>query len=858
MHKLLERQVKRYFGRDVSINDLDEKVLNLLKDVSQTYCDNELERKFLENTITVNTEELNTLLRERSYLLETKTLENQEVINLLHQYKNAIDRALIVSVTNLEGTIKYVNDNFCKISGYTKEEVIGKSSSILRDINNHSTLFENMWETIKDKKIWHGTFSNLKKNGEAYYLNMTIVPLLDTNQEIKEFISLSEDVTQEMIYQKELKFQRERISTIFNAQENIVVIVDEEDGIVDANKRFFEVFNFSDLIDYRNNVKNISSLFLESKEHISENLTESQWFKQFFQKNDTLHKLVKLDINNNEQIFSIYCRSVILNEKLFYLCSFVDITELEKARKKAELEQQAKSKFLANMSHEIRTPLNAIIGFSDILCESQISSKDKENASIISKSAKSLIGIINDVLDISKIESGKLDVVNEAFFFESFIEQIIELFSVAAKEKKIKFIYNPETMLPYSLISDVTKLGQVLSNLLSNAIKFTPQYGEVIFSVKIIEIIDNKVTIRFSIKDSGIGITQEQQQLIFKPFSQADDGISRKYGGTGLGLTISSDIVKLMNSRIEVVSNVNEGSEFSFVLDLKIDKLNNENKSLNKNLKILLHCSDGNNDKLRENIKNHINKIGQISDYNEQNKLGDILFCCGMNNLETVIKEFKNKNNKSLIIYVGENKNILDEKTKDLIDHYLELPIYGSKIYNILTEHPNIHSEVIKKSSNIKKFEGRVLVAEDNPNNQKLIELLLQKIGIKAVIVSDGQEAVESYKKDKYDLILMDINMPVMDGITATKLIKELECDNYHIPIIALTANSIAGDKEKYLEQGMNDYLSKPIEFDKLIAVLEKYLLNEKEEITQEKIKYIYDKKIVMNSLGLEESIVDC
>ena len=159
-------------------------------------------------------------------------------------------------------------------------------------------------------------------------------------------------------------------------------------------------------------------------------------------------------------------------------------------------------------------------------------------------------------------------------------------------------------MLPYSLISDVTKLGQVLSNLLSNAKIYTTIWWSY-FQCKIIEIIDNKVTIRFSIKDSGIGITQEQQQLIFKPFSQADDGISRKYGGTGLGLTISSDIVKLMNSRIEVVSNVNEGSEFSFVLDLKIDKLNNENKSLNKNLKILLHCSDGNNDKLRENIKSH-------------------------------------------------------------------------------------------------------------------------------------------------------------------------------------------------------------------------------------------------------------
>ena len=829
MHKLLERQVKRYFGKNLTVDSLDENLINLLKDVSQTYKDNEVERKFLENTITVNTEELNTLLRERSSLLETKTLENQEVINLLHQYKNAIDRALIVSVTDLDGIIKYVNGNFCKISGYTKEELIGKSCSILRDINNHSSLFENLWETIRAKKIWHGTFSNLKKNGESYYLNMTIVPLLDRNQEIKEYISLSEDVTQEMVYQKELQSQQERINTIFNTQENIVVIVDEEDGIVDANRRFFEVFNFSDLIDYKANVKNISSLFSISQEHISDDLSESQWFRQFFQKNDTLHKLVKLDSNNNEQIFSIHCRSAILNDKLYYLCSFVDITELENARKKAELEQQAKSKFLANMSHEIRTPLNAIIGFSDILCDSNIGIKDKENAEIISRSAKSLMGIINDVLDISKIESGKLDVINEPFLFEAFIEQIVELFSVASKEKKIRFIYNPETMLPYSLISDATRLRQVLSNLLSNAIKFTPQHGEVIFNIKVIEISDDKVKIGFLIKDSGIGMSQEQQGVIFKPFSQADDGISRKYGGTGLGLAISSDIIKLMDSQIELVSNLNEGSEFSFNLDLKIDKLKNEDKSLDKNLKILLHCSDGNNNKLRENIKNHINKIGHISDYSQENKSGDILFCCGMSNLNLIVEEFKKQNSKSLVIYVGEKSAILDNKTKSSIDHYLELPIYGSKIYNILAEHSDIHTHVIKKSTDAKKFNGKVLVAEDNPNNQKLIEILLYKLGVKSMIASNGQEAVESYKKDKYDLILMDINMPIMDGITATKIIKDLEKDNYQIPIVALTANSVAGDKERYLSQGMDDYLSKPIEFDKLVSILGKYISNDKE-----------------------------
>ena len=841
MHRLLERQIKRYFGKTFLLDSIDENLLNLLKDISQTYTDNDGERKFLENTITVNTEELNTLLRERSSLLESRTQENQEVINLLHQYKNAIDSALIVSMTDLNGIIKYANDNFCKTSGYSKEELIGKSHNILRDLNNHNSLFSNLWSTIKDKKIWHGTFSNLKKNGETYYINMTIVPLLDRNQEIKEYMALSEDVTQEIVYQKELNSQRERINTIFNTQENIVVIVDEEDGIVDANRRFFEVFNFADLFDYKTNVKNISSLFEQSDEYISENISESLWFKQFFQKSDHLHKLVKIDNNKNEQIFSIHCRSAILDDKLHYLCTFIDITELENARKKAEIAQKAKSTFLANMSHEIRTPLNAIIGFSDILCDSEINSKDKENALIISRSAKSLLGIINDVLDISKMESGKLDVSNEIFLFETFIEHIVELFSVASKEKKIKFIYNPETELPYSLISDPIRLQQVLINLLSNAIKFTPQNGEIIFSIKVLDILDDKVKIHFLVKDSGIGMTSEQQKVIFNPFSQADDGISRKYGGTGLGLAICADIIKLMNSKIELKSTPNEGSEFSFVLDFKIDKLKNEQKNIDKKLKILLHCSDGNNDKLRQNIQNHISKIGVMSDYSDENKKGDILFCCGMNNLDLVIEEFKKQNSEALIVYVGDSSNIKNDKIKEEINHYLELPIYGSKIYNILVENTDIHKHVIKKSKDVQKFSGKVLVAEDNPNNQKLIEILLSKIGVKTIIVSNGEEAIESYKKEKYDLILMDINMPVMDGISATKIIKDIENSNYKIPIVALTANSIAGDKEKYLAQGMDDYLSKPIEFDKLVSILKKYLQNdsmieEVEKITAETI----------------------
>lgn len=244
MHRLLQSQLKHNFGKDFQFSSLDQTTVNLLKDISSTYDNNDSDRKFLEHTITVNTEELNTLLRERSSLLESRTQENKEVINLLHQYKNAIDESLIVSTIDLDGIITYVNENFCKTSKYTKEELIGKSYDDVIGSHKNVDLFKNIFSKIRNKQTFNGITSNLSKEAETYYLNMTFVPLLDRNKNIKEIISLSVDVTQQIIYQEELESQRERISTIFNYQENIVIIIDEEKGIVDANKRFFETFDF--------------------------------------------------------------------------------------------------------------------------------------------------------------------------------------------------------------------------------------------------------------------------------------------------------------------------------------------------------------------------------------------------------------------------------------------------------------------------------------------------------------------------------------------------------------------------------------------------------------------------------------
>ncbi len=413
----------------------------------------------------------------------------------------------------------------------------------------------------------------------------------------------------------------------------------------------------------------------------------------------------------------------------------VKITEALAAAKKAS---KAKDNFLANISHELRTPLNAIIGFSDILTDAKLPATEHEQAKIISTSSKSLLSIINDILDFSKMESGKFDIKAEEASIYDVSKHLFTLFDIPAKEKDITLNYHCDSNIPQLLRFDSQRLEQVISNLLGNAIKFTPKNGTIDFNLILENSSSSEATIRFEIKDSGIGIPEEKQEVIFQPFSQADDGVSKKYGGTGLGLTIISKILQLMNSRIELKSKENEGSLFSFVITFPI---------------------------------------------------------------------------------ISNNKQI----KKDV--------------------HENEESNI----------EGSILIAEDNPINRKLMEAMLSKLSLQAEFAYDGLEAINKVKDKRYDLIFMDINMPKYDGMEATLQIREYETNEKipQIPIVALTANAIKGDKEKYLNIGMTDYIDKPINFQKLKSCLEKYLTT---SITPHENTYTIKK--VMDNLDLDESSV--
>lgn len=614
--------------------------------------------------------------------------------------------------------------------------------------------------------------------------------------------------------------------------------------------------------------KQLPTLFIRMKENASRLLHDSKKNIDLLENNI---KEEKVYYRKLEYLFTFFVMTIVLLLGIFVIKQILNKSkELEEITNKAKLSEQealkanqSKSQFLANMSHEIRTPLNAIIGFSNILAKSELEKKDKEKANIISKSATALLNIINDILDISKVESGKFEISKTEFNLRDFLEQIVHLYSITTKEKNIRFVYLFDSKIPNFITSDETKLKQVLSNILSNAIKFTPKDGKVLFEVKLIKLEDDIAKIEFSVKDEGIGISLDDQKKIFEPFSQADGSISRKFGGTGLGLAISLSIVKMLDSEIKLESQIDEGSRFYFDLDIQVSKENLEEKKLKYHFALCNIIND------KENIRNHLKDVlkefGVIHDNDEdieKSEYIDLIFCFGDPQFFEKLSRRKKRFNCP-VVYVGnmekiDNNNIM----KPLMDYYLDVPIYGSKVFNILAEAKSIEKTKEKENQEY-IFNAKVLVAEDNTNNQLLIELILKDLGLDVCIVENGKLAYEKYKEEKFDLVFLDINMPIMDGLESLKLIREYEKINKnYTPIIALTANSIKGDKQKYLKAGMDFYLSKPIVNEELVKILSTYLekkvIKKTKVISNDIVEYAISDiniELVAKKIGMSENI---
>ncbi|SDF69433.1 response regulator [Chitinophaga filiformis] len=520
---------------------------------------------------------------------------------------------------------------------------------------------------------------------------------------------------------------------------------------------------------------------------------------------------------------------------------------LAAAKQQAEQANMAKSEFLANMSHEIRTPLNGVIGFTELVLKTDLSETQHQYLSIVNQSANALLNIINDILDFSKIESGKLELDIDKYDLYEFSSQVSDIVSYQAQHKGLEMLLNVATNLPRYAWFDEVRLKQILINLLGNAVKFTSN-GEIELKVTPLHMMaDGKARIRFEVRDTGIGIKPEKQYKIFEAFRQEDASTTKKYGGTGLGLTISNKLLALMGSYLQIKSNINEGSTFYFDIDLATAEAPADRwESLEKIRQVLIvDDNDNNRTILKEMLSlRDISCTEARSGFEALDTLArgdryDVILMDYhmpyMDGLETVKKirhhfgRLPGEQGVILLHSSSDDERII--RVCDQLDIGLRMvkPIKINELYNSL-------SMLIRKEKRAKRHKQEkeeqwiggklnILIVEDNPVNMLLATTVVRRIAHDARIyeAQDGTEALRICRGQTPDLILMDVQMPVMNGYEATKKIREMT-GGQRIPIIALTAGNLKGEREKCIEAGMNDFIGKPLVQQKLLQLFRKWL----------------------------------
>jgi signal transduction histidine kinase/DNA-binding response OmpR family regulator len=524
-----------------------------------------------------------------------------------------------------------------------------------------------------------------------------------------------------------------------------------------------------------------------------------------------------------------------------------EMTEsLIQAREEALSSTKAKGDFLANMSHEMRTPMNAIIGMTNIAKSSADLEKKDYCLSKIEDASTHLLGVINDVLDMSKIEANKFELSIAKFDFEEILQRAVNVNNFLVEEKEQNFTIKLDNRIPRSLIGDDQRLTQVVTNLISNAIKFTPRQGSIQLRAFLEKEENSICTIRFEVKDSGIGISDEQQHKLFTSFAQADSNTSRKFGGTGLGLAISRRIVEMMDGRIWIESELGKGSTFAFTIQAK---RGGETDSLlgpgikRKNIRLLVVDDDPDTRSCFLDLARQFDlpcdaagSGNEAMALIEQTGSYDIYFVdwniSGMEGLE-FSRRVKERSPESFVVIMtsaAEWSGIMHEARQAGVDRFLSKPLFPSTIAGCINECLDKENTLAEqqKPEPVDNFKGyHLLLAEDIEINREIVITLLEPTGISIDIAENGLEAVEKYKAapEKYDMIFMDIQMPEMDGYEATRRIRGMDNSRAKkTPIIAMTANVFREDIERCLEAGMNDHVGKPLVFEEALAKLRSWL----------------------------------
>ncbi len=673
----------RAVGQRMDLNGVPTKVYGAFQDITQQRA----EREQLRNALA----------------------DADSALTNLSAYQSALDQHAHVSIVDPQGKFLFLNDLICRSLGFEKEELLGRPQTILQSDKHSGAFYERYWQAVQSGETWHDEISLKAKDGSLFWMDSTVVPILSQSGQLEKLVAIAFDITArkelEASLRKNQAFLAEAAEVakigawerILETKEPILskealALLEVDDDFVPTIESLAPYFNPEDMLKA-----------MEAMDRCEEDGTPVEVeVRQTTVKGRNIWCLITGHRIETEDGGIRVAGAVqdITERKLASL-------ELEKQRKQAEAAAIAKSQFLATMSHEIRTPMNGVLGMIELLNRSELSDAQRENALIAKESAKSLLAILDDILDFSKLDAEQTTLESIQFDLRTVADSVVALHSIKAQEKGLQLSLAIDENLPSTITGDPTRLRQILTNLIGNAIKFT-ESGCIDLRILRQEASGTSL-LRFEVKDTGIGIAPEARERIFDRFAQEDSTTTRRFGGTGLGLAICKQLVTLMGGEIGIEGERGKGSTFWFTVPERVEK---------------------------------------------QTETCSIKRSAEQSNPSTVQKKL------------------------------------------------------------------RILVAEDHNTNQKVVSTFLDAAGHDVHMVNNGAEALSALNSQPFDLILMDIFMPVMDGTLATSVIRSLDTPYKDIPIIALTANAMQGDRERYLAAGMTDYVSKPIDYDELLAAV--------------------------------------
>ncbi|MDX8409765.1 MAG: response regulator [Mariprofundales bacterium] len=792
------------------------------------------------------------------HLYLNKHRQQRALLNELKHQKYAIDQHSIVAVTDNRGRITYANRRFCEVSQYNEGELLGQDHRMLNSGHHPKAFFADLWATIASGKVWHGEICNRRKDGERYWVDSTIVPFVNDQGVIDRYIAIRSDITQRKASEALMQASEARIRLVMDTALDAIIMVDGCGKVSSWNPAAERLFGWASA-----EVVGKHGLDLIIPDGVMDGgAALGRQIEVDAKHRDGGQIAVEMSIARIEHDTS-GCFSIFLHD-------VSERKQVEEATRRAAQEAQeavrAKSMFLSMVSHELRTPLNGIIGMSDLLMDTPLSEEQKEFAQTVRASSEALLAIINDILDFSKIEAGKMDIEQIDFSLLSVVEGSVTVVSHKVGRKPVALLPFIDPEIPPVLQGDPGRLRQIILNLTDNAVKFTSE-GHVLVRADLVSLEDGRATVRFSISDTGIGLSEEAQQRLFQPFVQADGSTTRRFGGTGLGLAICRRLVELMGGEISLSSREGEGSTFGFDLPLPVgaplDVAPIPETTVREMTGIRVLVVD--DDPLARDIFARYLRAWKmdvlLADSAEsglammqQQSQADVpiqlliadLKMPEMDGMELARRVKADASIADTPMLLCTAFDVLGLKTRALevgFANILTKPVRMSQLFDHIASALHIArsdgSEIllgdegkdaateITLTPMAAAAAGRfILLVEDNPVNQRVAQMHLQKLGYLVHVANDGEEAVRAVEHCPYSLVLMDCQMPVMDGFEATHAIRQHEQElehGGHLIIIAMTANAMSGDRERCLAAGMDDYLSKPISRQRLGEMLDRW-----------------------------------